>query len=74
MPSELDDFLCEVQCEEFYGDPEEDLDEEEMEEWSDYDALPYDEDEDSYLIDENGGITAEGMELLAELDSQGYFV
>ena len=74
MPSELDDFLCEVQCEEFYGDPEEDLDEEEMEEWSDYDALPYDDDEDSVLIDENGGITAEGMELLAELDSQGYFV
>ena len=33
-----------------------------------------DEDEDSVLIDENGGITAEGMELLAELDSQGYFV
>ena len=74
MPSELDDFLCEVQCEEFYGDPEEDLDEEEMEEWSDYDNLPYEEDEDSTLIDENGGVTAAGMELLAELDSQGYFV
>ena len=69
----FDDF-DDIQCEEVYPDPDPELDEEEMEEWSDYDALPYDEDEDSYLIDENGGITAEGMELLAELDSQGYFV
>ena len=69
----FDDF-DDIQCEEVYPDPDPELDEEEMEEWSDYDALPYDEDEDSYLIDENGGITAAGMELLAELDSQGYFV
>ena len=69
----FDDF-DDIQCEEVYPEPDPELDEEEMEEWSDYDALPYDEDEDSYLIDENGGITAEGMELLAELDSQGYFV
>ena len=69
----FDDF-DDIQCEEVYPDPDPELDEEEMEEWSDYDSLPYDEDEDSYLIDENGGITAEGMELLAELDSQGYFV
>ena len=72
MPASLDDFDTQLQCEEVYVDPE--LDEEEMEEWSDYDALPYDDDGDSVLIDENGGVTAEGMELLAELDSQGYFV
>ena len=66
----FDDF-DDIQCEEVYPDPE--LDEEEMEEWSDYDQLP-ESDEDSILIDENGGVTAEGMELLAQLDSQGYFV
>ena len=71
MASVFDDF-DDIQCEEVYPDPE--LDEEEMEEWSDYDALPYDEDEDSVLIDETGGLTAEGYALLAELDSQGYFV
>ena len=74
MPAELDDFLCEVQCEEFYGDPEEELDEEDMEEWSDYEDLPHDEDEDSVLIDENGGLTADGYETLAQLDAAGYFV
>ena len=72
MASAVFDDFDDIQCEEVYVDPE--LDEEEMEEWSDYDELPYDEDEDSFLIDENGGITAEGMELLAQLDSQGYFV
>ena len=72
MASAVFDDFDDIQCEEVYPDPE--LDEEDKEEWSDYDALPYDEDEDSVLIDENGGITAEGMELLAELDSQGYFV
>ena len=71
MPASLDDF-DDIQCEEVYVDPE--LDEEEMEEWSDYDELPYDEDEDSFLSDEIGGSTAEGYALLAELDSQGYFV
>ena len=72
MASAVFDDFDDIQCEEVYVDPE--LDEEEMEEWSDYDELPYDEDEDSFLIDENGGITAEGYALLAELDSQGYFV
>ena len=72
MASAVFDDFDDIQCEEVYPDPE--LDEEEMEEWSDYDELPYDEDEDSFLIDENGGITAEGYALLAELDSQGYFV
>ena len=74
MPASLDDFDTQLQCEEVYPDPDPELDEEEMEEWSDYDQLPYDEDEDSFLIDENGGITAEGYALLAELESQGYFV
>jgi len=70
MPAELDDFLCETQCEEFYGDdPETD----EEEEWPDRDSLP-DSDEDSILIDENGGLTAEGYEMLAQLDAAGYFV
>ena len=74
MASVFDDF-DDIQCEEVYVDPDPDeLDDEDMENWSDYDSLPYDEDEDSYLIDENGGITAEGYALLAELDSQGYFV
>ena len=68
----FDDF-DDIQCEEVYPDPDPELDEEEMEEWSDYDQLP-ESDEDSILIDENGGVTAEGMELLAQLDSQGYFV
>ena len=72
MASAVFDDFDDIQCEEVYVDPE--LDEEEMEEWSDYDALPYDEDEDSVLIDETGGLTAEGYALLAELDSQGYFV
>jgi len=72
MASAVFDDFDDIQCEEVYPDPE--LDEEEMEEWSDYDALPYDEDEDSVLIDETGGLTAEGYALLAELDSQGYFV
>ena len=72
MASAVFDDFDDIQCEEVYPDPE--LDEEEMEEWSDYDALPYDEDEDSVLIDETGGLTADGYALLAELDSQGYFV
>ena len=72
MPAELDDFLCEAQCEEFYGeDPE--TEEEDLEEWPDRDTLP-DSDEDSILIDENGGLTAEGYEMLAQLDAAGYFV
>ena len=70
MPAELDDFLCEAQCDEFYGD---DPETEEEEEWSDRDSLP-NSDEDSILIDENGGLTAEGYEMLAQLDAAGYFV
>lgn len=70
MPAELDDYLCEIHCEEFYGD---DPETEEEEEWPDRDSLP-DSDEDSILIDENGGLTAEGYEMLAQLDAAGYFV
>ena len=76
----LDDFLCEVQCEELYDfqPSEEDYEpydpEEDDEEWSDRDDLPFDEDEDSVLIDETGGLTADGYNLLADLDAAGYFV
>jgi len=35
MPAELDDYLCEIQCEEFYG---EDPETEEEEEWPDRDT------------------------------------
>ena len=70
MTNELDDFLCEVKCEEVYVDHDED---EEEDQWSDYDGLP-DSDEDSILIDENGGITAEGYALLNDLEKQGFFV
>lgn len=83
MPAELDDFLCEIQCEELYDfqpseedyepyDPEED-DEDEAD-WPSRDDLPHEDDEDSFLIDENGGLTAEGYEILAQLDAAGYFV
>tara|TARA_R110002167_G_scaffold140655_1_gene328581 strand:- start:642 stop:887 length:246 start_codon:yes stop_codon:yes gene_type:complete len=81
MPAELDDFLCEIQCEESYGfqpseedyetfDPEDD----DVEDWPDRDGLPHEDDEDSSLIDETGGLTAEGYEILAQLDAAGYFV
>ena len=80
----LDDFDTQIQCEEFYGyvpdeedyepyDPEEELDED-AEDWGRQDDLPYEDDEDSYLIDEHGGLTAEGYALLADLDRQGFFV
>ena len=70
MPAELDDFDTQIQCEEGYPDPEE----EDREEWPPSEQLPHEDDEDSTLIDENGGITAEGYALLADLDRQGFFV
>tara|TARA_R110002167_G_scaffold294620_2_gene499187 strand:- start:641 stop:961 length:321 start_codon:yes stop_codon:yes gene_type:complete len=48
--------------------------EEEEAEWPSRDDLPHEDDEDSVLIDENGGLTAEGYEMLAQLDAAGYFV
>ena len=73
----LDDFDTQIQCEEFYGDepydPDEELDED-AEDWGRQDDVPYDDDEDSTLIDENGGITAAGYALLNDLEKQGFFV
>ena len=53
---------------------EEDDREEEDENWPPSEQLPHEDDEDSTLIDENGGITAEGYALLADLERQGFFV
>ena len=76
----LDDFDTQLQCEDVYPDedyefydPDEDLDED-AEDWGRRDDLPFDDDEDSTLIDENGGITAAGNALLNDLDKQGFFV
>ena len=52
-------------------DPEEEEDETD---WPSRDDLPHEEDEDSILIDETGGLTAEGYNLLAHYDATGCFV
>jgi|TARA_R110000851_G_scaffold149719_4_gene290380 hypothetical protein len=62
--------MTEVQSEPY--DPEED--EEDEADWPSRDDLPHEDDEDSVLIDETGGLTAEGYEILAQLDAAGYFV
>jgi len=53
-----------------WTDPEEDL----ADETGDYDVIWDDEDPDeACLIDENGGLTANGYELLATMDANGQF-
>jgi len=53
-----------------WTDPEEDL----ADETRDYDVIWDDEDPDeACLIDENGGLTANGYELLATMDANGQF-
>jgi hypothetical protein len=75
----FDDFDTQVQCEELCGeepymDDEEDLlDTQEMDAINDDGDILNDDDENE-LIDENGGITADGFALLADMDAQGYFV
>jgi hypothetical protein len=85
----LDDFDTQVQCEELVGfvpseedyrpfeDDEDYLDEEEdVDVWVDLDEdtqLPYTVEEDVFF-DENGGLTAEGYNLLADMDASGAFV
>jgi hypothetical protein len=68
-------FDTQVQCEEVYGpDPYMD-DEEDCLDTQEMDAIEDDgEFDECELIDENGGITADGFALLAEMDAQGYFV
>jgi len=69
------DFDTQVQCEEVYGtDPYMD-DEEDLLDTQEMDAIEDDgEFDECELIDENGGITADGYALLAEMDAQGFFV
>ena len=38
------------------------------------DDILLDDDDCDILIDENGGLTADGYALLADMDAQGYFV
>jgi len=69
------DFDTQVQCEEVYGtDPYMD-DEEDLLDTQEMVAIEDDgEFDECELIDENGGITADGYALLAEMDAQGFFV
>jgi len=70
------DFDTQVQCEEYYGeDPIVDDEEDFLEDTQELDAIEDDgEFDECELIDENGGITADGFALLADMDAQGYFV
>ena len=72
MTHPFDDFDTQIQCEEYYDIP--DPEEEDREDWPPSEQLPFEDDEDSTLIDKNGGITAEGYALLADLERQGFFV
>lgn len=75
----LDDYDTQIQCEEFYGDPHIDDDEDFLpDEEETYVLLP--EDEDDLLMDEednwftdDGGLTADAYEWLAERDKENGF-
>lgn len=70
----LTHFDTQVQCEEYYGE-EPYVDEAEMPDTQELDTIEGDgEFDECELIDNNGGITADGFALLAEMDAQGYFV
>ena len=71
----FDDFDTQVQGEEYYGEDPYMDDEDELLDTQELDAIEDDGDFDECeLIDENGGITADGFALLAEMDAQGFFV
>jgi len=71
----LSDFDTQVQCEEVYGEEPYMDDEDELLDTQELDAIEDDgEFDECELIDKNGGITADGFALLAEMDAQGYFV
>ena len=71
----FDDFDTQVQCEEYYGEDTYMDDEDDLLDTQELDAIEDDGDFDECeLIDENGGITADGFALLAEMDAQGFFV
>ena len=71
----FDDFDTQVQCEEYYGEDPYMDGEDDLLDTQELDAIEDDGDFDECeLIDENGGITADGFALLAEMDAQGFFV
>ena len=75
----FDDFDTQVQCEEYYGEDPYMDDEEDLLDTQEMDAIDDDgdilnDDDCDILIAENGGLTADGFALLAEMDAQGYFV
>ncbi len=81
----FDDFDTQVQCEEFYDEPDydiepdPDLDEVQDDDWW-HDLDPYGEEDpewDPPLVDDlydDYGVTEAGYELLSELDRKGHFV
>ena len=77
----MDDFDTQIQCDEYYGDPYEDDDEDMLDTQHDSDAILDDDDEDllvdgadiTDLFDGTGGLTADAYAMLAEMDSAGAF-
>ena len=76
----MDDYDTQIQCEEYYPDPYEDDDDEDMLDTQyDQDAILDDDLEDfvdlnADLFDANGGLTADAYAMLAEMDSAGAFI
>jgi len=80
---EMDDFDTQIQCDEYYGDPFVDDEEDMLETQHDMDVILDDEDEDHMdleddvhvndLFDGTGGLTADAYAMLAEMDSAGAF-
>jgi len=81
----MDDFDTQIQCDEYYGDPYEDDDEDMLDTQHDMDAILDDDNEDNVdvdleadvhvndLFDGTGGLTADAYAMLAEMDSAGAF-
>ena len=79
----MDDFDTQIQCDEYYGDPFVDDEEDMLETQHDMDVILDDEDEDHMdleddvhvndLFDGTGGLTADAYAMLAEMDSAGAF-
>jgi len=83
----LDDFDTQLQCEDYYGGPDDDTvfddDEDMLDTQFDMDVILDDEDEDHMdleddvhvndLFDGTGGLTADAYAMLADMDSAGAF-
>ena len=81
----MDDFDTQIQCDEYYGDPFVDDEEDMLETQHDMDAILDDDNEDNVdvdleddvhvndLFDGTGGLTADAYAMLAEMDSAGAF-